>query len=121
MQKYENKEVTGSEYEKDFKDNYVPIAKKIYFLNTLLYSMSPINNDDNVQKTKVKGLYENLKKIRDEIKDVFGPIITRVSERAASNPEAKRRLDVYNQAIKGLLEMTEYSGNKLRSQRERDR
>ena len=114
MQKYENKEVTGNEYEKDFRESYIPICKKIYFLTRLIYSMSPVKVNDPAEKTKVKGLLDNLKKIRQEISDAFRPMIDKLNERA-TNPEIQRRLEIYQQAVKSLMDMVDHTKNKLRA------
>lgn len=117
MQKYENKEVTGTEYDSTFRGLYIPITKKLYFLNSLIYSMNPVKSNDEVQKNKVKALWKYLKNIRTEIEVSFKPIIDKLREQARgggpSRPEVVCRLKIYEQAVNGLLEISEFSKRKL--------
>ena len=106
--------MTGNEYEKDFKDKYIPIFKKLYFINRLIYSLVPVKANDLTQKKKVKGLIDNLEGIRNEINQAFKPIIDKLNERA-THPEIQKRLAIYNAAIKGLIELSHVSRQKLSS------
>lgn len=106
--------VTGNEYEKEFKDSYIPVFKKLYFINRLIYSMLPVKNDDPIQKAKITGLIRNLNGIRLEIEAAFRPIIDRLSERA-SNPEIKRRVDIYKSTVQLLIDMSDRSRTRCNS------
>lgn len=74
----------------------------------------PVKVDDTVQKNKVKGLINNLESIRNEINQAFKPILDRLNERA-THPEVQRRISLYTSAVKGLIELSHVSKQKLSS------
>lgn len=65
----------GDEYEAGFKEKYILIIKKVYFLTRLLYSLSPAAKEDNSQIDKAKSLLKNLKGLKDEIKSWLEPLV----------------------------------------------
>lgn len=67
--------VVGDEYDPSFKEKYILIIKKVYFLTRLLYSLSPAAKEDSSQIDKAKSLLKNLKGLRDEIKGWLEPLV----------------------------------------------
>lgn len=113
--------VIGDEYDQGFKEKYILIMKKAYFLIRLLYSLSPASNEDPAQMDKAFSVIKNLKALKDEIKVWLYSIVEEKkveAERAVrDSPEqiiAKAKYRRYEKATDTLMKMIRGVENNLR-------
>lgn len=108
MQKYENKEVSGNEYDKQFSSDYILITKKIYYLNGLIFSKYPLQVDSDSQKNKMRSLTSYLSTMRTEIESSFK---SELEKGGQDNATARQKM--HYAAVRGLIRLIDETKKKL--------
>jgi hypothetical protein len=97
MQKYEKKEIVGNEYDDKFKEIYEHMIKKVYFINKLIFSLLPIQAEDEEKKKKLHKLVDNLRQIKKELEVGMRDMLE-----ALKNTN-RNRAEIYKKSIDGVV------------------
>lgn len=107
MQKYEKKEIVGNEYDDKFKEVYEHMIKKVYFINKLIFSLLPIQADDEEKKKKLHKLVDNLRQIKKELEIGMRDMLESLKN------TNRNRAEIYKKSIDGVVRMIQEIIHKL--------